>query len=164
MKNNSTTYIPKIFETSKYVFFWYYTVIVEQRIVNLYGFLFDKNTNTKYKFDVGEDRKIKIKDDLSGGPDFNIEFRDNRCSNGKLFSFAEALTLKKYVDSENFKDAKARDPKKKSELNLRNLAMVARPSLKRVLPMASECSGMSGRLQASPAGEKSSVLISPSTL
>src|SRR6185369_1811275 len=48
--------------------------------------------------------------------------------------------------------------------SLRNLAMVARPSLKRVLPMASECSGMSGRLQASPAGEKSSVLISPSTL
>src|SRR6185369_17019508 len=48
--------------------------------------------------------------------------------------------------------------------SLRNLAMVARPSLKRVLPMARECSGMSGRLQASPAGEKSSVLISPSTL
>jgi len=116
MKNNSTTYIPKIFETSKYVFFWYYTVIVEQRIVNLYGFLFDKNINTKYKFEVGEERKIKLKDDLSGGPDFNIEFRDNRCSNGKLFSFVEALTLKKYVDSENFKDAKARDPKKKSEL------------------------------------------------
>src|SRR5512138_3712586 len=35
---------------------------------------------------------------------------------------------------------------------------------KRVLPMASACRGMSGRLQASPAGEKSSVLISPSTL
>lgn len=116
MKNNSTTYIPKIFETSKYIFYWYYTVIVEQRIVNLYGFLFDKNTNTKYKFDVGEDRKIKLKDDLSGGPDFNIEFRENRCSNGKLFSFVEALTLKKYVDSENFKDAKVRDPKMKSEL------------------------------------------------
>src|SRR5512133_1591954 len=48
--------------------------------------------------------------------------------------------------------------------SLRNLAMVARPSLKRVLPMARACSGISGRLQASPAGEKSSVLISPSTL
>jgi len=116
MKNNSTTYIPKIFETSKYVFYWYYTVIIEQRIVNLYGFLLDKKTNTKYKFDVGEDRKIRLKDDFSGGPDFNIEFRENRCSNGKLFSFVEALTLKKYVDSENFKDANVRDPKKKSEL------------------------------------------------
>jgi len=116
MKNNSTTYIPKIFETSKYVFYWYYTVIVKQRIVNLYGFLLDKKTNTKYKFDVGEDRKIRLKDDFSGGPDFNIEFRENRCSNGKLFSFVEALTLKKYVDSENFKDANVRDPKKKSEL------------------------------------------------
>jgi hypothetical protein len=116
IENNSTTYIPKIFETSKYVFYWYYTVIVEQKIVNLYGFLFDKQANTKYKFDVGKDRNITLKDDLSGGPDFNIEFRDNRCSNGKLFSFVEALTLKKYIDSENFKDAKVRDPKKKSEL------------------------------------------------
>jgi hypothetical protein len=116
IRDNSTSYIPKIFETSKYVFYWYYTIIVEQRIVNLYGFLFNKKTGIKYKFDVGEYREIKLKDDFSGGPDFNIEFRANRCSNGKLFSFAEALTLKKYVDSENFKDAKVKDPKKKSEL------------------------------------------------
>ena len=34
----------------------------------------------------------------------------------------------------------------------------------RVLPIASAWSGMSGRVDASPAGEKSSVLISPSTL
>jgi hypothetical protein len=116
MKNNSTTYIPKIYETSKYVFYWYYTVIVEQKIVNLYGFLFDKKTNIKYKFNVGEDRKIKLRDDLSGGPDYNIELREYRCSNGKLFSFVEALSLKKYVTSESFKDAKVRDTKKKSEL------------------------------------------------
>jgi hypothetical protein len=116
IENNSTTYIPDIFETSKYIFYWYYTVIVEQRIVNLYGFVFDKQSNTKHKFDVGEDRKIALKDDLSGGPDFKIDFRDNRCSNGKLFSFVEALTLKKYVYSENFKNVKVKDPKKKSEL------------------------------------------------
>src|SRR5512136_2740231 len=48
--------------------------------------------------------------------------------------------------------------------SFRNLAMVSSPPLKRVLPMARACSGMSGRLQASPAGEKSSLLISPSTL
>ncbi len=46
----------------------------------------------------------------------------------------------------------------------RKSAMVARPPGNRVLPMASACSGMSGRVEASPAGEKSSVLISPSTL
>ena len=48
--------------------------------------------------------------------------------------------------------------------SLRNSAMVFRPVGKRVLPMASAWSGMSGRVEASPAGEKSSVLISPSTL
>jgi hypothetical protein len=116
IENNSTTYLPNIFETSKYVFYWYYTTIVEQRTVDLYGFIFDKQTFTKYKFDVGKDRKIMLIDDLSGGPDFSIDFRDNRCSNGKLFSFVEAITFKKYVDSENFKYSKALDPQKKSEL------------------------------------------------
>jgi hypothetical protein len=113
---NNTTFIHNIFETSRYVFYWYYTVIVEQRIVNLYGFLFDKKTETKYKFDVGEDRKIKLKDDISGGPDFEIEFQDNQCSAGKLFSFVEALALKKYVAGEDFNNAKVSDPKKKNEL------------------------------------------------
>ncbi len=116
MKDNSTTYIPKIFETSRYVFCMYYTVIVEQMIINLNGFLFDKTTNSKHKFDVGEDRKPRMKDNLSGGPDFTIEYQENPCSNGRLFSYAEAMMLKKYVDSDDFKDAKVRDPGKKSEL------------------------------------------------
>lgn len=116
LKDNSTTYIPKIFETSRYVFSMFYTIIVEQRIVNLYGFFFDKKTNSKYKIDVGEDRKPRVKDDLSGGPDFTIEYQENPCSNGRLFSFAEAMMLKKYVDSDDFKNAKVRDPGKKSEL------------------------------------------------
>ena len=115
MKNN-TTFIPNIFETSRYVFYWYYTVIVEQNIVNLYGFLFDKKTGTKYKFDVGEDRKIKLKDDISGGPDFEIEYQENQSSSGKLFSLVEALALKKYVAGEDFINAKVSDPKKKNEL------------------------------------------------
>jgi hypothetical protein len=115
MRNN-TTFIPTIFETSRYVFYWYYTTIVDQNIVNLYGFLLDKKTKTKYKFDIGKEYKIKLKDDLSGGPDFDIEFQDNQCSGGKLFSFVEALTLKKYVASEDFKNAKVRDTKNKNEL------------------------------------------------
>jgi hypothetical protein len=116
IRDNTTTYIPNIFETSRYIFYWYYTVIVEQRIINLYGFLFDKKTKTKYKFDIGEERKIKIKDDLSGGPDFYIEFYDNQCSGGKLFAFVEAIALKKYVSDEDFNNAKVSDPKKKNEL------------------------------------------------
>jgi len=116
LKDNSTTYIPKIFETSRYVFCLYYTVNMEQKIVNPFGFFFDKRTNSKYKFDVGEDRKIKLRDDLGGGPDFTIEYNENRCSNGRLFSYAESLALKKYIDSEVFKEAKVRDPNKKSDL------------------------------------------------
>lgn len=116
IKDNSTTYIPRIFETSRYVFCLYYTMIVEQKVVNLYGFFFDKKTNSKYKIDVGEDRTVKLKDDLSGGPDFKIEYQESRCSNGRLFSYAEAMALKKFVDSEDFKNAKVRDPGKRSEL------------------------------------------------
>ncbi len=115
MKNN-TTVIPNIFETSRYVFYWYYTVIVDQKIVNLFGFLFDKNSETKYKFDVGKDRKIKIMDDLSGGPDFNVEFLNNFCSGGKLFAFVDAITLKNYVSGEDFRNAKVRDPGRKDKL------------------------------------------------
>jgi len=116
MKNNSTTYIPKIFETSRYLFYMYYTVNLEQRVVNPYGFLVDKKTGAKHDFDVREDRTIKLKDDFSGGPDFNIDYSQNRCSNGRLFSFVDVITLKKYVDSDNFKDVKVMNPKKKSEL------------------------------------------------
>ncbi|MCX6262383.1 MAG: 6-bladed beta-propeller [Bacteroidia bacterium] len=115
MRNN-TTFIPNIFETSRYVFYWYYTIIVDQKIVNLHGFLFDKKTEIKYKLDIGKEYKIKLKDDLSGGPDFDIEFQDNQCSGGKLFSFVEAITLKKYVAGEDFTNVEMSDPKKKNEL------------------------------------------------
>jgi hypothetical protein len=116
IKNNITTYIPDVFETSRYVFYSYYTMIVEQRIINLYGFLFDKKTETKYNLDVGKDRRIKLKDDVSGGPDFYIEIHDNQCSGGKLFSIVEALALKKYVAGEDFKNTTVSDPEKKNEL------------------------------------------------
>ena len=41
----------------------------------------------------------ELKDDLSGGPDFTvrIDLWDRYCSGGKLFSFVDAITLKKYV-------------------------------------------------------------------
>lgn len=116
IRDNKTTYIPNIFETSRYIFYWYYTLIVEQKNINLNGFLFDKKTETKYKFDIGEELKIKLKDDLRGGPDFYLEFYDNQCSGGKLFAFVEALALKKYVAGKDFINAKVSDPKKKNEL------------------------------------------------
>jgi hypothetical protein len=101
-----TNFIANIFETSRYVFYWYGTRETRIRI------LFDKKTNTKYKLDT----ESELKDDLSCGPDFNIEFLNSFCSGGKLFSFVEAITLKKYVAGEDFKNAHASDPKKKEAL------------------------------------------------
>lgn len=107
---NNANWIARIFETSRYVFYWYGTFETRPRI------LFDKKTNTKYKLGTDEGYRSKLKDDLSGGPDFDIEFIDYYYSDGKLFSFADALTLKKYVESEDFAIAKVKYPKKKEDL------------------------------------------------
>lgn len=114
-------------EISRYVYYYYW----ENRSFNC-RFL-DKQTKTIYKLDTGsflatianiprnEDR-VKFKDDLNGGPDFNqdIRFLNSHCSGGKMFSLVDAITLKNYVLSEDFKNAKIRNPKKKIEL--KNLA------------------------------------------
>jgi len=106
-----TTFIFDIFETSRYVFYWCYI----KGILN--GILLDKTTKTKYKLDMQSDLKIELPDDLSGGLDFNIEYVNKYYSSGgKLFSFVEAITLKKYVAGENFKNAQASNPNKKNEL------------------------------------------------
>lgn len=103
---NNTNFIANIFETSRYICYWYGTMEKRNRI------LLDKKTNNKYKLDT----ESKLKDNLSGGPDFNIEFIKNYCSGGKLFSFAEAITLKKYIEGEDFKNAQVSNPIKKTEL------------------------------------------------
>jgi hypothetical protein len=107
---NQTNFIANLFETSRYLFYWCGTTDNRKRI------LFDKKTNTKHKLNTDSELKSELKDDLSGGPDFNIEFFNNYCSGGKLFSFIDAITLKKYVAGEDFKNAKVRDSKKKNEL------------------------------------------------
>lgn len=108
---NNTTYVPYVLETSRYIFYWYF------KGEPLNGILFDKSTKTKLKLESQNDLKIALPDDLSGGPDFNIEYiNKNYCSGGKLFSFVEAITLKNYVAGEDFKNAPASNPKKKNEL------------------------------------------------
>ena len=124
---NLVTEIFGIFETPRYVFYNYW----ENHIKNCH--LFDKTAKTKHNLDIGtfnetianiprDVDKIKLKDDLCGGPDFNqdIRYLNTNCSNGKLFSLVDAITLKNYISSEAFKNAKVRDPKKKNEL--KNLA------------------------------------------
>lgn len=107
---NNTTFIANIFETSRYVYYLFFTRGEPN------GVLFDKTKKTKYSLDIDNHLKSELKDDLSGGPDFNIEFRDNYCSGGKLFSFVEAITLKKYVAGEDFRNAHASNPVNKIAL------------------------------------------------
>jgi hypothetical protein len=64
----NTTYVPYVLETSRYIFYWYF------KGDPLNGILFDKRTNKKYKLDSPTDMKVKLPDDIAGGPDFTIEF------------------------------------------------------------------------------------------
>jgi hypothetical protein len=124
-----TSFIVDIFETSRYVFYSYGTKETRNSDPPIINVFFDKRTKKKYKLDVEfiletildnpvRIPKNKLRDDLSGGPDFNIriDLWSLYCSGGKFFSFVEALTLKQYVNSGDFKNAKASDPKKKEEL------------------------------------------------
>lgn len=112
------TRIDYIFETTRYVFFWYLTT------ESLNGILFDRKTEKKYnlnKINPNDDlqsqlQKQGLKDDLSGGPDVKIEFRNNYISDGKIFSTVETMTLKKYVAGADFKNAKVRYTEKKKAL------------------------------------------------
>ncbi|MCX6262829.1 MAG: 6-bladed beta-propeller [Bacteroidia bacterium] len=121
------TSIFRINETLRFIFYYYW----ENR--SYFCILFDKKTETKYQLDTGvfletianipgEFEKIKFKDDLSGGPDFNqdIRYLNSHFSGGKLFSLVDAIILKNYVASEDFRNARVQDPKNKNEL--KNLA------------------------------------------
>lgn len=103
-----------IFETTRYVFYLSYIKDNQNRVLEN-RILFDKKTNSKFRLKI-ESGNSKLKDDLSGGPDFNMDYFKFYCSEGKLFSIVEALTLKDYVASENFKNTKLMYPEKKEEL------------------------------------------------
>jgi hypothetical protein len=112
-----------IYETSRYVF--YYLLYVKNNVPFDNCLLFDKNTKTKYELDTEtfvetianiprDVPKIRLKDDLSGGPDFTQDIMrlNEHCSDGKMFSLVDAITLKNYVTSGNFKNARASESKK----------------------------------------------------
>lgn len=112
-----------VYEASRYVF--YYLVYVKNDVLYYDCFLFDKTTKTKYKLDTDtvvetianiprDVQKIKLKDDLNGGPDFTQDVRqlNAHCSDGKMFSLVDAITLKNYVTTEAFVNARGSDSKK----------------------------------------------------
>ena len=120
--------INTIFETSRYVFYCCYIKDNQNRILEN-RILFDKSTTTKYELDIEKEYingdysigphfeyRSKLKDDLSGGPDFSMHYQNFYCSGDKLFSFVEAITLGRYVSSEDFMNAEVSDTEKKEKL------------------------------------------------
>lgn len=96
--------------------YWVYSIIeIPRYIIYTYEhnrsrnkILYDKSTNKKFKIALNG----ALKDDIIGGPAFD----PNYCSEGKIYSSIDALPLKKYIGSEEFKEGHVRDPKKKEQL------------------------------------------------
>ncbi len=105
-----------IFETSRYVFIDCSIIKDIRDIINEIRIIFDKTTNIKYMLDVDSDRNSALMDDFSGGPAFNMGYRDYSFNGDMLFSFVEAHALKKHVASEEFKNAKVKYPEKKERI------------------------------------------------
>jgi hypothetical protein len=100
-----------IIETPRYIVYTY------QHNSSGYKMLYDKSANEKFKlkeWDYYKDvaSKKSLKDDINAGPAFDPDF----CSENLIYSSVDALTLKKYVASEEFAKAKVNDPEKKEAL------------------------------------------------
>ncbi len=109
------TYVNKIFETSRYVFFSCRIWDGKDRSNNN-RIIFDKTTDTKYMLDIDSEDNSPLVDDLGGGPAFNMSYLDYSFNGDILFSFVEAHALKKHVASEEFKNAKVKYPEKKERI------------------------------------------------
>ena len=129
--NENTSSVYSIFETPRFVFYSYGSRETRNSDPPIENIFFDKKTNKKYKLDVDFiyetilDKPVKIhiyklKDDLGGGPDFTADLNSwyKYCSGGKQFSFVDAIALKKYVTSGDFKNARVSDLKKAEFKNL----------------------------------------------
>lgn len=97
-------YIADVSETSRYVIYDYH--FNDLRFKELY----DKVKNEKYELAL----ENALKDDLSGGPNLDIDF----VRNGKIYSLVDAFTLKNYVSSREFFETKAKNPREKEKLKI----------------------------------------------
>ena len=105
-KNHSNDFsqIAYMSEVDRYVFYYCRVKGVTQKII------YDKVENKKFDIDQGK----KLRDNVCGGPDFDLGF--NSATEGKFYSFVEALALKKHVNSAAFESAEVKDPKRKMAL------------------------------------------------
>jgi hypothetical protein len=98
-------------ETPRYIIYTYEHNMTRKKM------LYDKSANKKFKLkewklmnDIAS--KNALKDDIYGGPVFDPDF----CSENMIYSSADALALKKYVESDEFAKAKVSDPNKQKDL------------------------------------------------
>jgi hypothetical protein len=91
-----------VIETPRYIIYTY----EHNREYN--KMIYDKSVKKKFKIAF----KDALEDDINGGPVFDPNF----CSENIIYSYVDALTLKKYVASEEFIKAKVKDSKKKEAL------------------------------------------------
>ena len=101
-------YIGSIMETSRYLFYLYYSDKTRYLIV------LDKNTNEKKNIyiSMNGEKPEYINDDITGGVDFEPKF----CIDDILYSWVDALTLKNHVTSEKFNNSTVKYPEKKDKL------------------------------------------------
>jgi len=102
------SYIGSLLETSRYLFYRYFSD------KTLYLIVLDKNTHEKkniYVATAGNQNEY-INDDIIGGVDFEPKF----CIDDVLYSWVDALTLKDHVTSEKYNNSTVKYPEKKEEL------------------------------------------------
>jgi hypothetical protein len=73
-----------------------------------YAFIYDKDDQQKYEVDGVQ----FFKDDLSGGINFEPKYYNNEF----VYSWVDAITLKNYVASDEFKNSSPKFPEKKQQL------------------------------------------------
>jgi len=102
---NPYSTIENIFEVSRYVIYTYSYHYPDENYALDHKIIYNKTTHKKLEINIKHD----LKDDLCGGPDFypvNV-------SGGKLYSWIYGFDLKKYLESESFKEDKVKNPTQK---------------------------------------------------
>jgi hypothetical protein len=94
--------ISEILEVEKYLFYRYF-----YQKTSTWG-VYDKNTGQTYHFD----GKSLLKDDISGGLNIEPKF----VSDGLIYSWTDALSFKTHMSGDGFRNAEAKNPNRKSEL------------------------------------------------
>lgn len=99
--------VNSIIETSRFLIYRFFYEKTS------YFRVFDKGTNNIFGTTTEQNAPAEwLKDDISGGIDFEPKF----CCDGILYSWVDALTLKKHIATKEFKNSVVKSPEKKKAL------------------------------------------------